>query len=419
MTDAPPSAAAGAPGPVRPAEWAELALVLVVAAAVRLWAAWALGGGAPLGPDGTGAEAAVVLGGHLYPVHIALIAAFGGSSQALSLASGTATVGLLWLYGRQLSLGSGGGWLAAFLPVLVYTSALSAGDAPALFVVVAAATLALHHELLAVGAGAVAMASVAIKPVALPALGLFLVRLQGGLGMLLALPFVWDWLSPLVAPRVGGGLLGTWWQGNGGAPPETPAVGGRMLIAGVKTLVRMPAWAGVWFVPVAFLGAWLPARGRAPDPPMSIRLAGVVGLLAPLAVATMFGDRLGPRYLAGAVVVLLPWAGLALPRVFSLLLLVPTVALITQVGAHRDVMDPEAGVPDYPSLTFPPVDARALFDDASTRGATALRREAHELARTLPPGATVTVRRRPHGREGELVWPLRVLRPDVRIEVQD
>jgi hypothetical protein len=37
------------------------------------------------------------------------------------------------------------------------------------------------------------------------------------------------------------------------------------------------------------------------------------------------------------------------------------------------------------------------------------------MAETLPFGATVTVDRRPHGREGELVWPLLQRRPDVQI----
>jgi hypothetical protein len=41
------------------------------------------------------------------------------------------------------------------------------------------------------------------------------------------------------------------------------------------------------------------------------------------------------------------------------------------------------------------------------------------LARTLPEGATHRVERRSHGREGELVWPLRVLRPDIQIEILD
>jgi hypothetical protein len=399
-------------------DWLDLVLVLVVAGGLRLWAAWALGDGAPFGPDGTGVEAAVHLGGHLYPAHVALVSAFG-SARTVSLLTGTASVGLLWVICRQLKLSTGGAWLAACLPVLVYTSALSAGDAPALFVVLLGLLVAIQGEVLAVVGGAIALASVTVKPVALPALMLFLLCPQAGLGMLLALPLLWGWLEPLLDPRPGGGLLGTWWLGNAGLPPETPGRAADMLGSGLDVLLRMPAWAGVWLAPVAFLGAFLPARGKQPDPLVSTRLAGAVGIGGLLLVAAMMGGRLGPRYLEGAVLVLLPWAGLVVPRVFAAVLLVPTVALVTQVGAFRDVADPAAGVPGYPTLTFPEVDARSLFDDASTPGATALREEAHALARTLPEGATVEVERRPHGREGELVWPLRVLRPDVQIVLED
>lgn len=413
-TDAPEEARARpAPG-----EWLDLGLVVVVAGVLRLWAAWALGDGAPFGPDGTGVEAAVHLGGHLYPAHVALVAAFG-SARTVSLLTGTASVGLLWVICRQLKLSTGGAWLAACLPVLVYTSALSAGDAPAIFVVLVGLLVALQGEVLAVVGGAIALASVTVKPVALPALLLFLLRPQAFLGMVLALPLLWGWLEPLLAPRPGGGLLGTWWLGNAGVPPETPARAADMLGGGLDVLLRMPAWAGVWLAPVAFLGAFLPARGKQPDPPVSTRLAGALGIGGLLLVAAMMGGRLGPRYLEGAVLVLLPWAGLAVPRVFAAVLLVPTIALVTQVGAFRDVADPDAGVPGYPTLTFPEIDARALFDDASTPGATSLRAEAQALARSLPEGAVVEVERRPHGREGELVWPLRVLRPDVQIVLKD
>ncbi len=396
----------------------ELVVLLLVALGVRLAAGWALGGGAPFGPDGTGAEAAVHLGGHLYPLHIVLIRV-AGSAKLVSLVAGTLTCGLLWHYGRSLKLSGAGGWLAAFLPLTVYSSVLSAGDAPALFVVVLGAVVALRSEVWSVAGGALAMVSVVVKPVALPALALFAVRLQGLIGMVLVLPFVWGWLEPLVSPRPGSGLLGSWWQANGGVPPETPRVGGSMLKMAAKTLVTVPAWVGVWLIPVAALGAFLPAQGKRPDPPPSVRLAGMLVLLAPLAVAYMFGSRLSGRYMEGAVLALLPWAGLALPRGFEALLLVPTAALITQVGAYRAVEDPLSGVPEYPTLVFPDVDARALFDEASTRDATGMRAEAEALARTLPQGARHAVRRLPHGREGELVWPLKVLRPDVVIVYED
>ena len=132
-------------------------------------------------------------------------------------------------------------------------------------------------------------------------------------------------------------------------------------------------------------------------------------------MATPLGEALQPRYLEAAVVAALPLAGAMLPRWSALLLLLPTAALVSQVAAERADRDPQAMVPLPVELRWPPVDARMLFDEASTDGATALRLEAARLAETLPPGATVTVTRRPHGREGELTWPLMVARPDVEI----
>jgi hypothetical protein len=48
-----------------------------------------------------------------------------------------------------------------------------------------------------------------------------------------------------------------------------------------------------------------------------------------------------------------------------------------------------------------------------------MREEAARMAAELPTGATVRVPRRAHGREGELIWPLRVARPDVRVVIDD
>ena len=107
------------------------------------------------------------------------------------------------------------------------------------------------------------------------------------------------------------------------------------------------------------------------------------------------------------------------PRGTSALLLWPALALVTQVAAERERQDPRAEPHTGLVVPTPRVDARVLFDEASTEGATELRQRAMELAETLPPGATVTVERRAHGREGELTWPLAVRRPDVRVEVVD
>ena len=51
----------------------ELGALVLLALSARLVGAWLLGEGAPFGPDGTGLEAAVVLGGHRYPAHVAAV----------------------------------------------------------------------------------------------------------------------------------------------------------------------------------------------------------------------------------------------------------------------------------------------------------------------------------------------------------
>ena len=142
-------------------------------------------------------------------------------------------------------------------------------------------------------------------------------------------------------------------------------------------------------------------------------------MLLLLGIAGAFGDRLSPRYYAAVLVPLSLWAGLVVPRPLSLVLVVPTVALVSQVGVYRAEMDRGAVVPRLPILDVPAVDARLLFDESSTRDATVMRQEAARLAEELPANAPYEIRRRPHGREGELVWPLRVARPDVQIVVTD
>jgi hypothetical protein len=116
--------------------------VLIVALIVRGAGAWVLGEGAPFGPDGTGAEAAVFLGGHPYPLHIALLHLTEGSARALSMATGSVLCVLLWHWGRCAGLGGAGGWLAAFLPITVLTGVIASGDAAAVAVAVLGAVIA-------------------------------------------------------------------------------------------------------------------------------------------------------------------------------------------------------------------------------------------------------------------------------------
>ena len=404
------------PPPIRRRAVEALALTLA-AAAVRVAAAWTLGEGAPFGPDGTGLQASIVLGGHPYPLHTALLQPFA-EVRTLSLLLGSLSPLLLWAWGRRVGLGGGGGWLLAFLPLGIYPSALAAGDAPALFVVLLGALLSTGPPGLAVVGGALALISVAIKPIALPALVLLAVRPVSLAGAALCAPVALKWLDPLVRPRPRGGLLGTWWVSNDGSPPTDPGRALDMLRGGAQALLDAPPWIGTWLVVFACVGAAWPRRG-APTLGPGRRAAVLAPVLGLLATAALFGDRFEARYLAPSLCALLPWVGAVVPRGTSALLLWPALALVTQVAAERERQDPRAEPHTGLVVPTPRVDARVLFDEASTEGATELRQRAMELAETLPPGATVTVERRAHGREGELTWPLAVRRPDVRVEVVD
>ena len=413
MSDPSPS-----PAPLTRQHALELALVTLFAGVLRLLAAHLLGEGAPFGPDGTGAEAAVHLGGHLYPAHIELIR-IASSARTLSLVLGTATVPLLWLLGHRCRLSGAGAWFAAALPLAVYTSALSAGDAPALFVVVLGAVIATHGRVGAVAGGVLAMSAVAVKPIVIPAMLLLLLRPLSLLGAAATLPFTAAYLRPMWAPRPGGGLLASWWPELGGASPETPAEITQLLIRGLEHALGQGVWVGTWLVGAAVVVAMFPQRRGAPDVGAGRRLAAVPFLLAALIIAGAFGSQLSPRYFAPVVVPALLWIGIAVPRVLSIVLVIPTLALLTQLADYRHQMDPDALIPRLTPLTVPAVDSRLLFDESSTEGATRMRNKAAQLAVELPQGATYEIRRRPHGREGELVWPLRVARPDVRIVVTD
>ena len=175
----------------------------------------------------------------------------------------------------------------------------------------------------------------------------------------------------------------------------------------------------IWLVGAAAIVAMFPQRRGTPDVGAGHRLVVVPLLLAALIIAGAFGPQLSPRYFAPVVVPALLWVGIAVPRVLSLALVIPTLALLTQLADYRHQMDPAASIPRLTPLTVPAVDSRLLFDESSTEGATTMRNKAAQLAVDLPQGATYEVRRLPHGREGELVWPLRVARPDVRIVVTD
>ena len=180
--------------------------------------------------------------------------------------------------------------------------------------------------------------------------------------------------------------------------------------------MRAEFWALLWVLPLALI-----CLVRVSD--RRIRIACMGPLLATIVVAALFGDRLELRYLSAPVVVALPFLGSLISRplliwVSTLVLMWPTAALMTQIAHMRAALDPDALIPDVPMVSQPLVDARIIFDSCSTEGATRLRQMAFQLAETAPQGVTIVTDARPDGREGELFWPLLVLRPDLKVQVR-
>ena len=384
---------------------------------IRILCTWMLGNGAPFGPDGTGLEAATELGGHLYPGHVWLISIIG-SARTVSVLFGTLSVVLLWSYGRALRLGEGGAWLMATLPMAVYPSVISAGDAPALFFVILGATIGVHCPTDGRSAwwqltgSLIAVSSVIIKPIALPALVLLLPRPRAALGCLLFLPLFRNWMKPLFEPKLDSGLLGSWWRGSEGQPPTDWLI---WLSNGVESLAGQPIWSCSW---VVFLAGIASLIGQPRDFIWDhwTRWTGMAILGSALAVACLFGDKLQARYLAPVMVASLPWLGTVLPTWSGLLFTWPTIALMTQLSATRMELDPRANPPDLPTISPPSINTLVLFEDASTPFATQLREDGLRLAIEMEPGDEFTIERQPHGREGELLWPLQTARPEVQIE---
>jgi hypothetical protein len=386
--------------------------VLIAALVVRIFGAWVLGEGAPFGPDGTGAEASFILGGHPYPLHMGLLHLTGGSARSLSMASGALSAALLWSWGKREGLGGGGGWLAVVVPLCVLPSVLAAGDAPALTVVLCGVWITTLGGPWVYLGGALAAASVGVKPIALGALVLLLARPRSLFAAAPVLLLLHGFTRPLWGPVPGTGLLGTWWAASEGVQPGSWLSWLSWLMDGLRHVARAPLWAGVALLPLTLLSAWrLPGRRW---------LWLSLGLLAgTLGTAALFGDRLEARYLAAPVCAALPLIAHGIGRrgtaVLACLLVWPTLGVLTQLGEYRQTEDPLALVPDMAVVPFP-VDPRPLFDACSTSDATRMRQLAFQIAEVAPQGATITTQARPDGREGELFWPLQVLRPDLKVQ---
>jgi hypothetical protein len=394
-------------------EFIQRGLILAVfALSVRIVGAAILGQGAPFGPDGTGAEAAVFLGGHPYPMHIALLHLFEADTLGLSMASGSLSCVLLWWWGHRVGLGGAGGWLAATVPLAVLPGILSAGDAPAIAVALIGVLISTAGRRWALLGGAVAAVCVTVKPIALPCLVLLLARPNSLVGVMGVLALLRGFVRPLWAPMHDGGLLGTWWVSSSGRPPDAWF---GWLVDGAIELASVESWALIWMLLLSAMISVLSLGGT------RLRLTGVAPIFAAWMIACMFGGRMETRYLAGAVLVCLPFVGLLL-KTRSIVagavvvMLWPTAALVTQVADVRAALDKEALVPSVPVISWPTVDARSIFDSCSTEDATHLRNMARQLAAVAPEGSTIITDALPDGREGELFWPLRVLRPDLKFQ---
>lgn len=384
--------------------------IMVAALIVRMVGAIALGEGAPFGPDGTGAEAAVALGGHPYPLHIVMLSALGADARALSMLCGALNCVLIALWGRRVGLGMAGGWLAVCAPLSVMPGVLASGDAPALTIALVGILISTMGGWLGPVGGAVAALSVAVKPIALPVLVLLVARPSGLLGAVGVLVLLRQFIAPLWNPMPQGGLLGTWWIASGGSPPQSIL---SWAGDGLRTLGETPHWAQIWW---ALLGALAVVRT---DKRM-LAVTAVLPVLAAFGIAAMFGGRVESRYFSAPMVAALPFVGFMLrdPRWVGVACGVMTwasVALLTQLGASRAVLDSHAQVPDLPVLGWPAVEADAIFATCSTEDATRLRELAKQLAEVAPLGSTIITEPRPDGREGELFWPLKVLRPDLKV----
>jgi len=389
-------------------------IVMVAALCVRIIGAFVLGEGAPFGPDGTGAEASVFLGGHPYPLHIMMLRLFDADARALSMFCGALNCVLLWLWGKKVGLGEAGGWIAVAAPLSVFPGVLAGGDAPALTVALLGILIATRGGLTAIIGGVIAALSITVKPIALPALVLLAASPTAALGAGGTLLILRSFIQPLWSPMPTGGILGTWWVSSGGAPPGDWL---SWLINGAGVLAGADGWA---LIPVLGIAAVV---GTLKAPTLRLRGASLCPLAAALLIASLFGGRLELRYLSAAFIAALPFLGLILRKrlavtTLSLLCLWPSAALITQLATVRAAQDPQAQLPSVMEVTWPKVDAAPLFQACSTEGATRLRNLAVQLAEVAPEGSTIITEPRSDGREGELFWPLRVLRPDLKVAVR-
>ncbi|MEC7240449.1 MAG: hypothetical protein VXW32_04370 [Myxococcota bacterium] len=390
--------------------------LMLLAMVIRVVCSFLIGAGT-FGPDGTGAEAAVHLGGHPNPLHPMLIAFFGGG-RGLSVFSGAVTAVACAKLGQRLG---GNPWtcglMGACAPLLVLPSSMAGGDAPAIAFAASGAALAWWQRPLT--GGLVAGLSLGVKAIAAPLLLLLplsllwseqklrhsLRLLVGALGPLLLFSSA---LDPLLSPRANSGILGSWWLASGGTPPgltELPSLGAEALLA----ITKMPLWTGHPLLGLLAIWACIQARD------LKTWAVLLVSGFALFATALLLGEQMRYRYLGPGSVGITVLAGLGLSRLRLLpwLFLWPSISFATQLGQLRSA---EEGLNPRPVLPFlGSIDVEPTFEEGAICGGNELRDFAVVLADRLPPGAEVAALRLRDGRENELFWRLRILRDDLHL----
>ena len=389
--------------------------VFLAALAIRVVCSFFIGVGT-FGPDGTGAEASVTLGGHPDPLFPILISFFGGV-RGLSAFGGAVTALACAKMGQRL----GGnplvcGFMGACAPLLLIPSCMAGGDAPA--IAFAASGVALAWWQKPFFAGLVTGLSLGVKAIALPLwlllpAGLFWSQRKAHfsirlvLGLLPGVLLFHDALHPLLHPRPESGILGSWWLASDGHLPALSSLP-HMGWSGFLELSTLPTWTGHPFLGALAMWGCFKARKKAIVAIFLLSMGAMFFTVLPM------GDAIRLRYLGPASVGITVLAGVALKdrKWVPFLFLWPSLAFASQLGNLRAQ---EEGINPRPSIPFfGAIDAEPSFEDGGICGGKELRDLAVELAERLPEGAEVAAIRLRDGREQELFWKLRLLRPDLQ-----
>jgi hypothetical protein len=292
---------------------------------------------------------------------------------------------------------------------------MAGGDAPAIALAASGVALAWWQKPLF--GGLVAGLSLGVKAIAVP---LWLLLPAGliwstqkvrfalflFLGLLPGLFFFQDALAPLLRPRPNAGLLGSWWLATEGQFPGIASLPG-MGWQAFKQLSFLPTWTGHPFL--GALAIWACIRSK--DKALWIIL--LLSMTAMFLTVMPMGESSRIRYLGPASVGITVLTGVALQdrKWAALLFLWPSLAFVSELGQLRSQ---EEGLNPRPTVPFlGHIDAEPSFEEGGICGGNELREMARQLAQKLPQNSEVAAIRLRDGREQELFWKLRELRPDL------